>query len=63
MDLDTALYIKINGRGWAIWLNQSDELMAIPEDEEPFNDRDLQKVQQYLLLEGFFSKHFKRQMI
>lgn len=63
MDLNTALYIKIHGRGWAIWLNEHDELLAIPEDEKPFNDRDLQKVQQYLHIEGFFSEHFKRQMI
>lgn len=63
MSSDTTLYIKIHGRGWAVWLNEHNELLAIPEDEEPFNDNDLQKVQQYLQTEGFFTQHFKRQMI
>jgi len=63
MDLNTALYIKIHGRGWAIWLNEHDELLAIPEDEKPCSDNDLEKVHQYLHTEGFFSEHFKRQMI
>ncbi len=61
--MDSALYIQINARGWIVWLTPQDELMAIPEDEKPFNDNDLTVVQQYLYNEGFFSDHFQRQMI
>jgi hypothetical protein len=53
METDTALYIKIHNRGWCIWKNQKDELMAIPEDEKPFNDKDLHVVARYLNDEGF----------
>jgi hypothetical protein len=57
--MDTSLYIKVNGRGWAVWHTPQNELLAIPEDEQPFNDDDLFALRQYLYLEGFFSEYFE----
>ena len=56
--MDTALYIKFKGRGWVVWHNNQDELIAIPEDEKPYNHLDLESLQGYLQEEGFFSEHF-----
>jgi hypothetical protein len=57
--MDTALYIKVNGRGWTVWHTPQHELLAIPEDEQPFNDDDLFTLRQYLYLEGFFPEYFE----
>jgi hypothetical protein len=57
--MDTALYIKINNRSWAVWCTPQNELLSIPEDEQPFNDKDLYALRQYLYLEGFFSEYFE----
>ena len=52
---DQALYIKHQGRGWAVWVSPHDGgLRAIPEDEQEFNDEDLQNLARYLKDEGFF---------
>jgi hypothetical protein len=56
MQTDTALYIKIHNRGWCIWRNPQNELMAIPEDEKPYTQKDLQMVAGYLDSEGFLDK-------
>jgi hypothetical protein len=61
--MDTALYIQINGRGWIVWETPHNELMAVPEDEQPYSDKDLTGVQQYLYNEGFFSEHFQQQLL
>ena len=61
-DLDSVLYLKHAGRGWAIWLSPNDELNAIPDDEEEFSEDDLLSVEQYLYNEGFFSEHYARRM-
>ena len=55
---DTALYIKFNGRGWAIWHHPQEGLMAIPEDEEEFGHQDLSNLAEYLENEGWFSEYF-----
>ena len=57
-----AMYIKVSGRSWAVWTTENDELMAIPEDEEPYNNDDLLVLEQYLYNEGFFAKHYERRM-
>jgi hypothetical protein len=57
--MDTALYIKVKGRGWVVWLTPKIELIAFPEDEKPFNDDDLYVLRQYLYLEGFFPEYFE----
>jgi len=54
---DKALYIKHNGRGWAVWVN-SGCLQAIPEDEEEYNEKDLEILAEYLRDEGFFEEFF-----
>jgi hypothetical protein len=58
----TAMYIKLSGRGWAVWTTPNDELMAIPEDEEPYDKDDLLVLEQYLFNEGFFKEHYSRRL-
>jgi hypothetical protein len=55
---DTALYIKFNGRGWAVWTVNGTSLNAIPEDEEPYDMDDLLRLEQYLYNEGFFKEYY-----
>lgn len=59
---DTALYIKFNGRGWAVWHNDQNELIAIPEDEKPYDQDDLLALEAYLYEEGFFSEYYARKL-
>jgi hypothetical protein len=59
---DTALYIKFKGRGWAVWHNNQNELIAIPEDEEPFDMDDLLSLEAYLYEEGFFQEYYARKL-
>jgi hypothetical protein len=61
-DQDKALYIKHNGREWVVWLNNLDELIAIPGDEEDYSHGDLAALQQYLYEEGFFEEHYQRRL-
>ena len=56
--MDTALYIKYKGRGWAVWISEKNELIGIPEDEKPFDQDDLLSLEQYLFDEGFFSEYY-----
>ncbi|NDD52425.1 hypothetical protein EBZ39_00850 [bacterium] len=55
---DTALYIKFKGRGWAVWHNDQNELIAIPEDEKAFDQDDLLALEAYLFEEGFFASYY-----
>ena len=57
-----ALYIKYKGRSWAIWLNEKNELLGIPEDEKPFNQDDLLVLEQYLYDEGFFPEYYNSKL-
>lgn len=59
---DTALYIKFKGRGWAVWHNNQNELIAIPEDEKPFDMDDLLSLETYLYEEGFFQEYYARKL-
>ena len=61
-DNDTALYIKFAGRGWAVWTNNGNSLHAIPEDEEPYDQDDLLRLEQYLYNEGFFKEYYARKL-
>jgi len=52
--MENAIYIKHNGRGWAVWPSPHDGgFRAIPEDEEEFDDTDLMNLARYLHEEGF----------
>jgi len=55
---DTALYIKFKARGWVVWHNPQNELIAIPEDEKPYDQDDLLSLEQYLYDEGFFQEYY-----
>jgi hypothetical protein len=59
---DTALYIQLKGRGWVVWHNEHDELIGVPEDEEPYSQDDLLALEQYLYAEGFFADHYARRL-
>ncbi len=55
---DLALYIKFSGRGWCIWNHPTEGLMAIPEDENEFDNDDLIQLSEYLEKEGWFQDYF-----
>ena len=59
---DTALYIKFKGRGWAVWHNAQNELIAIPEDEKAFDQDDLLALEAYLYDEGFFQEYYNSKL-
>jgi hypothetical protein len=59
---DTALYIKFKGRGWAVWLNEHNELIGIPEDEQPFDQDDQMALESYLYEEGFFADFYQKKL-
>lgn len=61
-DLDQAIYIKYNNREWCVWLNQKDELIGIPVDEQEASMDELFSLEQYLYNEGFFEAHYKRKL-
>lgn len=55
---DIATYIKHHGREWVCWLNEKYELMAIPGDEKPASENELQALTEYLNAEGFYPSYF-----
>ena len=59
-DLDTMMHISFKRRPWVVWLHPSDELLAMPTDEKPFNQDDLLALENYLYEEGFFAQHYAR---
>ena len=61
-DLNMIITIGFKNREWLIWLNPSDELIALPTDEEPFDQDDLLGLENYLFNEGFFQGHYDRRM-
>jgi len=59
---DSALHIQFQGRSWVVWHNSHDELIGLPEDEQPYNQDDLLALEQYLFAEGFFAEHYARRL-
>jgi len=59
---DSALHIQFQGRSWVAWHNSHDELIGLPEDEQPYNQDDLLALEQYLFAEGFFAEHYARRL-
>lgn len=55
---DMAIYVKLDKRAWCIWNKAGHSLIAIPQDEEPFGNKDLIILKKYLRSEGFFEDYF-----
>jgi len=56
---DKAIYIKLDGRGWCVWNKAGQGLIAIPQDDEPYGNKDLIVLRNYLKEEGFFEDYFE----
>jgi hypothetical protein len=61
-DIDKAMFINFNGRGWIVWVNPNNEMISFPEDEKPFDQDDLLALEQYLYTEGFYADYYQSRL-
>jgi len=56
---DHAYLMKVQGREWALSINEEGAWNAVPGDENPFSQTDLTKLAHYLRLEGWLDENFE----